>query len=103
MVWAAGVRAGPSAKKASASATGMVRTSWILRPPKVYSRTEAWKPLPSHSSQTVVTVSMKPSSVKMSPAPLHTGQAPSEFALKSAGLTPFALAKALRIGSSRPV
>ena len=46
---------------------------------------------------------MKPSSVTITPAPLHTGQAPSEFALNSAGLTPFALAKALRIGSSRPV
>ena len=31
------------------------------------------------------------------------GQAPSEFELNRAGLTPFALAKALRIGSSRPV
>src|SRR6187551_1831212 len=39
----------------------------------------------------------------MTPAPLQFGQAPSELALKSAGLTPFAFAKALRIGSSRPV
>src|SRR4051812_49427018 len=39
----------------------------------------------------------------MTPAPLHVGHAPSEFALKSAGLTPLALANALRIGSSRPV
>src|SRR5215471_17161711 len=39
----------------------------------------------------------------MTPAPLQVGQAPSELALKSAGLTPFALANALRIGSSRPV
>ena len=39
----------------------------------------------------------------MTPAPLQFGQAPSEFALKSAGFTPFAFAKALRIGSSRPV
>src|SRR5665811_503205 len=39
----------------------------------------------------------------MTPFPLQTGQAPSEFALNSAGLTPFALAKAARIGSSSPV
>src|SRR5947208_4902429 len=37
------------------------------------------------------------------PLPLQVGQAPSEFALNSAGLTPFALANAVRIGSSRPV
>src|SRR6478736_703204 len=39
----------------------------------------------------------------MTPAPLHEGQAPSEFALNRAGFTPFAFANALRIGSSRPV
>src|SRR4051794_38278625 len=39
----------------------------------------------------------------MTPAPLHVGQAPSEFALNSAGFTPLALANALRIGSSKPV
>src|SRR5918997_3052410 len=39
----------------------------------------------------------------MTPLPLQVGQAPSEFALKSAGLTPLAFAKALRIGSSSPV
>src|ERR671920_40180 len=39
----------------------------------------------------------------MTPAPLQFGQAPSELALNSAGLTPLALAKALRIGSRRPV
>src|SRR5436309_2885265 len=39
----------------------------------------------------------------MTPAPLHVGQAPSELALNKAGFTPFALAKALRIGSSKPV
>ncbi len=39
----------------------------------------------------------------MTPAPLQPGQAPSELALKSAGLTPLALANALRIGSSSPV
>ena len=39
----------------------------------------------------------------MTPAPLQVGQAPSELELNSAGLTPFALAKALRIGSSSPV
>src|SRR5215218_11349576 len=39
----------------------------------------------------------------MTPAPLQLGQAPSELALNSAGFTPFALANALRIGSSMPV
>src|ERR687895_1670115 len=39
----------------------------------------------------------------MTPAPLQLGQAPSEFALKSPGLTPLAFANALRIGSSSPV
>jgi hypothetical protein len=39
----------------------------------------------------------------MTPLPLQAGQAPSELELNSAGLTPLALAKALRIGSSRPV
>ena len=39
----------------------------------------------------------------MTPTPLQVGQAPSELALNRAGLTPLAFAKALRIGSSRPV
>src|SRR5919206_5196886 len=39
----------------------------------------------------------------MTPAPLQLGQAPSELALNSAGFTPLAFAKALRIGSSRSV
>src|SRR6478735_3979780 len=39
----------------------------------------------------------------MTPAPLQVEQAPSEFELNSAGFTPFALANALRIGSSSPV
>src|ERR1700712_5233449 len=39
----------------------------------------------------------------MTPAPLQFGQAPSELALNSAGLTPLTFAKALRIGSSRLV
>src|SRR5436305_9487301 len=39
----------------------------------------------------------------MTPVPLQLGQAHSEFALKSAGFTPLALANADRIGSSRPV
>src|SRR3978361_1763650 len=39
----------------------------------------------------------------MTPAPLQFGQAPSEFALNRAGFTPFALANALRTGSSTPV
>src|SRR6478752_7840352 len=72
-------------------------------PPRVYSSTAAWNRLPSHSSQVDSTVAMMPRSVKMTPAPLQVGQAPSELELNSAGLTPLALAKALRIGSSRPV
>ena len=39
----------------------------------------------------------------MTPLPLQFGQAPSEFALNSAGSTPLAFANALRIGSSSPV
>src|SRR5918998_1976426 len=39
----------------------------------------------------------------MTPAPLQVGQAPSELELNSAGFTPLAFAKALRMGSSRPV
>src|ERR687886_1226919 len=39
----------------------------------------------------------------MTPAPLQLGQAPSEFALNSAGFTRLAFANALRIGSSSPV
>src|SRR4029453_9881166 len=39
----------------------------------------------------------------MTPAPLQLGQAPSELELKSAGFTPLAFAKALRMGSRRPV
>lgn len=39
----------------------------------------------------------------MTPAPLQVGQAPSEFALNSAGFTPLTFANALRIGSSSPV
>src|SRR3978361_790381 len=39
----------------------------------------------------------------MTPAPLHAGHAPSEFALNSAGFTPLAFANALRIGSRSPV
>ncbi len=37
------------------------------------------------------------------PRPLQAGHAPSEFALNSAGLTPFAFANAVRIGSRMPV
>src|ERR1051326_4613362 len=39
----------------------------------------------------------------MTPLPEQFGQAPSELALNSAGLTPFAFANAVRIGSSSPV
>ena len=43
-----------------------------------------------------------PRSVTITPGPLQFGQAPSEFALNRAGLTPFALANALRIGFEQP-
>src|SRR5438270_4942231 len=39
----------------------------------------------------------------MTPAPLQAGHAPSEFELTCDGFTPFALANALRVGSSKPV
>src|ERR1700712_1257057 len=39
----------------------------------------------------------------MTPAPLQVGQAPSEFALNSAGFTPLAFANDLRIASNMPV
>src|SRR5579871_1802059 len=39
----------------------------------------------------------------MTPTPLQFGQAPSELALNSAGLTPLAFANAVRMGSSSPV
>src|SRR4051812_3057183 len=72
-------------------------------PPSVYCRTSALKRRPSHSSHGDSTVAIGPSSVKITPAPLQVGQAPSELELKRAGLTPLALAKALRMGSSSPV
>ncbi len=75
----------------------------MFLPPNRWTRTASSKPLPSHTSHGVSTCSMGPSWVTMTPDPLHTGHAPSEFALNSAGLTPFAFAKALRIGSSIPV
>ena len=95
--------ASPSPKNASASVTDIASTSAMFLPPRVYSSTAAWNLLPSHSSQVDSTVAMTPRSVKMTPAPLQVGQAPSEFELNSAGLTPLAFANALRIGSSRPV
>src|SRR3954451_3264578 len=81
----------------------MARTSVMSLPPNVYSSTEAWKRLPSHASQVDSTVAITPSSVKITPAPLQAGHAPSELALNSAGLTPFCLAKAFLTGSSSPV
>ena len=75
----------------------------MFLPPNRCSRTDAWKRLPSHSSHGDSTVAITPSSVKITPAPLQPGQAPSEFALNSAAFSPVALAKAFRIGSSRPV
>src|SRR5699024_12290822 len=96
-------RDSPARKCSTAADTGRSRTSRMFIPPSVYSSTCAWKPLPSHSSQGADTSPMSAMSEQMTPAPLHAGQAPSEFALNREGLTPLALAKALRIGSSRPV
>src|ERR1700694_3154145 len=103
MACAAGVGASPSPKNASASVTDMASTSLMSRPPRWYSSTDAWYRFPSHSSQTVATPAIIARSVYMTPAPLQVGQAPSELALNSAGLTPLVFANAVRIGSSRPV
>src|SRR5512141_1130094 len=46
---------------------------------------------------------MKPRLVYVLPRPLQFGQAPSEFALNSAGLTPLDFANAVRIESRIPV
>src|SRR6188472_964940 len=51
----------------------------------------------------LTTSAMNPRLVYVLPRPLQFGQAPSEFALNSAGLTPFAFANAVRIGSRIPV
>src|SRR6476661_10856635 len=75
----------------------------MLRPASLYSSTDARNLRPSQSSQVDSTVAITPSSVKMTPAPLQVGQAPSELELNSAGFTPLAFANALRIGSRRPV
>ena len=55
MACAAGMRASPAPKNASASVTDMASTSLMSRPPRWYSSTDAWKRLPSHSSQVVAT------------------------------------------------
>ena len=52
---AAGVRASPAPKNASASVTDIASTSLMSRPPRWYSSTDAWKRLPSHTSQSVAT------------------------------------------------
>ncbi len=103
MAAAAGSLVSPSLKNTRASETGRSSTSVMSLPPSLYSSTAAWKRLPPQSSHGVSMVSMNPSSVMMTPAPLQVGQAPSEFALNRAGFTPFAFAKALRMGSSSPV
>src|ERR1700710_3195242 len=100
---AGGGGASPPPKNSAASVTDIASTSAMFRPPSVYSNPDAWNRLPSHSSQGDSTVAITPRSVKMTPAPLHVGQAPSELELKSAGFTPLAFANALRIGSSSPV
>src|SRR3954447_17736652 len=102
MACAAGVRASPAPKNPSASVTDIASTSLMSRSPRWYSSTDAWNRLPSHTSQIVATPAIMARSVYTTPAPLQVGQAPSELALNRAGLTPLALANALRIGSSRP-
>ncbi len=81
----------------------MPSTSLMFLPRSWYVSTSGVNRLPSHSSQTEATPAIIARSVYTSPRPLHLGQAPSEFALNSAALTPLALAKAVRIGPSSPV
>jgi hypothetical protein len=100
---AAGTFASPSPKNSSASVTDIASTSLMSRPPNLYSSTDASNRFPSHTSHGVATPAIIARSVQMTPAPLQLGQAPSEFALNSAGFTPFSFANALRMGSSSPV
>jgi hypothetical protein len=58
---------------------------------QVYSSTDAWNACPRTPRR--VDVGHHRQSVKMTPAPLQVGQAPSELELNSAGFTPLALAK----------
>ena len=75
----------------------------MFLPSSRYSSTSSLKPVPSHSSHSVSTVCVNPSVVMITPSPRHAGHAPSELALNSAGLTPFAFANAARIASRMPV
>ena len=75
----------------------------MFLPLRRYSSTSGANPVPPHTSHTVSTVELKPRSVMITPSPLHSGHAPSELALKSAGLTPLAFANAERMTSSSPV
>ena len=95
--------ASPVPKKSAASATGIASTSLMSLPPSLYSSTDGWNRLPSHSSHARRDARHHREVGVDDAGPLQFGQAPSEFALNSAGFTPFALAKALRIGSSSPV
>ena len=63
MACAAGVRASPAPKNASASVTDIASTSLMSFPPNSYSSTEASNRFPSQTSQVVATVSMIPRSV----------------------------------------
>ncbi len=47
---AAGTFDSPDEKNSTAASAGMSRTSRMFFPPRVYSSTEAWKPLPSQTS-----------------------------------------------------
>ena len=60
-------------------------------------------PLDPSSTRRVDDTRMKAIRPLITPAPLQTGQAPSELGENRDGFTPFTLAKALRTGSSRPV
>ena len=55
--------ASPSPKNSSASVTDIASTSLMSLPPNSYSSTSAWNRFPSHSSQVVAMLSMKPRSV----------------------------------------
>ena len=100
---AAGVCASPVPKNAAASFTDMASTSAMFAPAKLVLQHRRLKPLAlallagrgdaRHHRQ-----------VGVDDAGAVAGRAaPSELALNSAGLTPFAFANALRIGSSSPV
>lgn len=63
--------------------------------PEVVFHDQRLKSLALAQPRVVVTVSMIPNSVQMTPAPLQVGQVPSELGLNGGGFTPLALANSL--------